>query len=78
MKRFDEQYEVREQQYKINRKGEELFGLQFQKYPALDKTKAELTNLKKLYDLYSEVIKEITAFQETLWVDVSPEKLIQM
>lgn len=57
LKRFDEQYEVREQQYKINKKGEELFGLQSQKYPALEKTKAELKNLKKLYDLYSEVIK---------------------
>ena len=44
----------------------------------MDKTKAELKNLKKLYDLYSEVIKEITTFQETLWIDVSPEKLIQM
>lgn len=63
LKRFDEQYEVREQQFKINNKGEELFGLQCQKYPALEKTKAELTNLKKLYDLYSEVIKEINSFQ---------------
>lgn len=63
LKRFDEQYEVREHQFKINFKGEELFGLQHQKYPALEKTKAELANLKKLYNLYSEVIKEITAFQ---------------
>ena len=78
LKRFDEQYEVREQQFKINKKGEELFGLQCQKYPALEKTKAELKNLKKLYDLYSEVIKEITAFQETLWADVSNDRLITM
>ena len=53
LKRFDEQYEVREQQYKINKKGQELFGLQRQTYPALEKTKFELTNLKKLYNLYS-------------------------
>jgi dynein heavy chain, axonemal len=53
LKRFDEQYEVREHQFKINNKGEELFGLQHQKYPALEKTKAELSNLKKLYNLYS-------------------------
>ncbi len=63
LKRFDEQYEVREQQFKINKKGEELFGLQCQAYPALEKTKFELTNLKKLYNLYSEVIKEINSFQ---------------
>lgn len=55
-----------------------MFGLQCQKYPNLVKTKAELENLKKLYDLYSEVIKEITAFQETLWSEVSADKLVIM
>lgn len=79
LKRFDEQYEVREQQYNINRKGEELFGLQCQEYPALKKTKAELQNLKKLYNLYSEVINSINQFQELNWKDeVTPEKLAQM
>ena len=78
LKRFDEQYEVREHQFTINYKGEELFGLQHQKYPALEKTKAELANLKKLYNLYSEVIREITAFQEMLWVDVTTEKINAM
>ena len=78
LKRFDEQYEVREQQFKINKKGEELFGLQCQQYPALDKTKAELFNLKKLYNLYSEVINSINVFQELPWAEVSPEKLASM
>ncbi len=78
LKRFDEQYEVREHQFKINHKGEQLFGLQHQKYPALEKTKAELMNLKKLYNLYSEVIKEITAFQEMLWSEVNNEKVLAM
>ena len=78
LKRFDEQYEVREHQFKINNKGEELFGLQNQKYPALEKTKAELSNLKKLYNLYSEVIKEINAFQEMPWSDINNEKVTAM
>lgn len=69
---------MREHQFTINHKGEELFGLQHQKYPALEKTKAELANLKKLYNLYSEVIREITAFQEMLWVDVTNEKITAM
>jgi dynein heavy chain len=62
LKRFDEIRSERAQ-FTINYKEEELFGLQHQKYPALEKTKAELANLKKLYNLYSEVIREITAFQ---------------
>lgn len=63
LKRFDEEYEVREQQYRINLKGEELFGLQRTEYPDLKKTKDELLNLKKLYNLYSEVINSINQFQ---------------
>jgi hypothetical protein len=35
-------------------------------------------NLKKLYNLYSEVIKEITAFQEMLWSEVNNEKVLAM
>jgi dynein heavy chain len=77
LKRFIEQYEVREQQYKINAKGEELFGLQKQRYPALEKTKAELANLRKLYDLYMDVINFINEFQECLWEYVSPPKLLE-
>lgn len=79
LKRFDEEYNVREQEFEINRKGEELFGLQCQEYPSLKKTKAELTNLKKLYNLYSEVINSINQFQELNWKEeVTPEKLSQM
>ena len=37
-----------------------------------------MANLKKLYNLYSEVIKEITAFQEMLWVDVNTDKITAM
>lgn len=70
---------MREQEFKINRKGEELFGLQCQEYPALKKTKAELMNLKKLYNLYSEVINSINQFQELNWKEeVTIEKLTQM
>jgi hypothetical protein len=43
LKRFDESTKY---QFTINYKEEELFGLQHQKYPALEKTKAELGNLK--------------------------------
>jgi dynein heavy chain len=56
-----------------------LFGLQCQEYPSLKKTKAELLNLKKLYNLYSEVINSINQFQELNWKEeVTQEKLAQM
>lgn len=37
-----------------------------------------MSNLKKLYNLYSEVIKEINAFQEMLWSEVNIEKINAM
>jgi dynein heavy chain, axonemal len=75
LKRFCEQYEVREQEFIINAKGEDLFGLQNQRYPSLEKTKAELANLKKLYDLYNEVISFINGFQECSWSEITIAKL---
>ena len=45
----------------------------------MQKTKAELTNLKKLYNLYCEVINSINQFQELNWKEeVTTEKLSQM
>ncbi len=37
-----------------------------------------MSNLKKLYNLYSEVIKEINDFQEMLWSEVNIEKINAM
>lgn len=34
--------------------------------------------MKKLYNLYSEVIREITAFQEMLWTEVNNDKINAM
>lgn len=44
------------------------------KYPALEQTKNELTNLKKLYNLYSDVINAITQFQELHWEELIRER----
>lgn len=64
LRRFQDEYDVKDKFYQINRRGEELFGLQKQQYPELEKTKAEINNLCKLYNLYETVIKSMTAFRE--------------
>jgi len=59
LQRFQEEYSVKNEFYKIYRKGEDLFGLQNVKYPELEKTDAEIKNLNKLYVLYNIVIKNL-------------------
>lgn len=57
--RFDTEYSVKHHFYTIYKKGEDLFGLQNVKYPDLDKTEMELKNLRKLYNLYSDVLESM-------------------
>jgi dynein heavy chain len=42
LNRFSNEFEVKKKYYEINKKGEDLFGLQNQKYPALEQTNAEI------------------------------------
>merc|ERR1712226_682564 len=55
--------------YLVNKKGEDLFGLQNQDYPSLDKTKKEIQNLNKLYHLYNQVIETTSQWEEQAWGD---------
>lgn len=53
LKRFENEYELKKANFDINKRGEDLFGLQNRVYPALEKTAAEIKNLNKLYALYN-------------------------
>jgi dynein heavy chain len=71
LRRFEDEFSVKNKFYSINKSGEDLFGLQNVKYPELEKTEAELKNLKKLYGLYNEVTDSIASWKEKTWSDVN-------
>jgi len=78
LNRFTNEFGVKKKYYEINKKGEDLFGLQNQKYPALEQTEAEIANLGKLYNLYDTVSKSITAFKEKSWAEITRQQLEEM
>eukprot|EP00392_Amoebophrya_sp_AT5.2_P015403 g15605.t1 len=69
LKRFREEYQIRERKQQIYFLGEDLFGLPHQQYPKLDKTKGELEYLGQLYDLYVVVLDTIKDWKDYLWAD---------
>lgn len=78
LRRFEDEYSVKYKFFKINKSGEDLFGLQNQKYPELEKTDQELKILKKLYNLYAEVIDQFSKWKDKTWSDISGEQLKEM
>ncbi|CAG9316033.1 unnamed protein product [Blepharisma stoltei] len=77
LRRFKEEYSVRERNYEIYYAGEELFGLPHQPYPELEQTKKELGLLTQLYDLYVQVINTVNSWKEMIWSD-AVDKLTDM
>ncbi|CAD7937238.1 unnamed protein product [Amoebophrya sp. A120] len=69
LKRFREEYQIRERKQQIYFLGEDLFGLPHQQYPKLDKTKGELEYLGQLYDLYVVVLDTIKEWKDYLWAE---------
>lgn len=67
LKRFKDEYSIKERNYDINHAGEELFGLPPRHYPELVEIKKELDLLTQLYDLYSEVIDTVNKWKEMVW-----------
>jgi dynein heavy chain len=77
LKRFQEEFDVRERKQQLYYVGEDLFGLPHQQYPKLDKTKSELGYLSQLYDCYVDVLNTIKDYKEYLWVE-TPDKMEAM
>ena len=68
--KFKRLYEERERKWDSYVAGEKLFGLPVTQYPELEKTKAELQLLDKLYGLYQNVNATLTEYYEMAWNDV--------
>ncbi|CAE8591739.1 unnamed protein product, partial [Polarella glacialis] len=77
LKRFKEEFEVRDRKQEIYFIGEDLFGVPHQQYPALNTTRQELGFLSQLYDLYVAVLETIKDWREYLWTDV-PDNMEMM
>ena len=52
-------------------RGEKIFNLTHKKYEELDQTDKEMTWLLSLYQLYSSVLNDITAWKEITWMDIN-------
>ena len=70
LKRFENEYELKCAFYNINKRGEDLFGLQNQEYPELVKTQHEIVNLNKLYALYNQVNETTNLWEDEAWSEI--------
>ena len=75
LKRFENEYELKKAFYDINRRGEDLFGLQNQKYPQLEKTNDQIQSLNKLYALYNQVNDIVGTWEEEAWSEIIPNEI---
>jgi dynein heavy chain len=70
LKRFENEYELKCAFYNINKRGEDLFGLENMKYPELVQTKHEIENLNKLYALYNQVNETTNQWEDEAWSEI--------
>jgi len=75
LKRFENELELKDSIYRVNKNGEDLFGLQNQEYPSLERTKKEIKNLNTLYQLYNQVIETTSSWEEESWGDIDANHL---
>ncbi|KAM6900105.1 dynein axonemal heavy chain 5 [Xenentodon cancila] len=72
---FQAEFDLLWRKYITYSGGEELFGLDVNMYPDLQRIKRELSLLSKLYSLYSSVIDSIGRYYDILWADLNIEKI---
>jgi len=73
LRRFHEEYEIRERKFALYKNGEDLFAIRPAVYPELIKTKKELLLLDQLYKLYTDVSDCIEDWKQIIWEKVRDE-----
>jgi dynein heavy chain, axonemal len=70
LRRYEDEYELRQRKRELYNGGEELFALPLTAFPELDATEKELQLLGKLYGLYKDVMTRMEEWSGILWSDV--------
>jgi len=73
LRSFQDGYGMRERKLETFNAGEELFALRKSAFPALVKTKKEISLLDLLYTLYLDVIDTLDGYRNILWVDLNDQ-----
>lgn len=74
---FQSQFDTLYRKYETYTGGERLFGLTVSEYPELLQIMKELKLLKKLYELYNNVLDTVHGYYDIPWQDVNIEKINQ-
>ncbi|RYE97643.1 MAG: hypothetical protein EOO41_03270, partial [Methanobacteriota archaeon] len=70
LRRYEDEYELRQRKRELYNGGEELFALPRTEFPDLDTIGRELGLLGKLYSLYKDVMSRMEEWSTILWSDV--------
>lgn len=73
LKKYENAYDERNRKWTTYRMGESLFGLPETKFPELEEIGNNLTFLRRLYDLYSNVIITVANFEQVTWAELDTE-----
>ena len=69
LRRFEDEYDIRNRKRELFCNGESLFALPLTEYAELDTTEKELQLLSKLYSLYRDVMGRMEEWRIILWTD---------
>ena len=70
LRRYTDEFELRQRKYELYSGGEELFALKKTEYPELEATGKEIDLLQKLYNLYRDVMNKMDDWKTILWSHV--------
>lgn len=71
LSRFKEELKIRQRKFELYRGGEEMFALEHNEYPEIEKAKKNIKIASQLFDLYVDVIRTINEWKQMPWNNVA-------